>query len=174
MTGPVRLRARDAEDLAVIAACMQDAIIPIGDMCFEPGARRFVMVANRFRWETADGAPAMAGDPAGAGGAVSGDVGPEGGDGIVADDDHLYPYQRTHCGLRFEGVDAVRTRGIDLRDRHQMLSLLHLGVDDGGALLLTFAAGRAIRLEGVDWVCVMEDLGEPWPTANRPDHDSGT
>ena len=47
----LKLRAVDEEDLAVVSAILQDALIPIGEMAFLPEERRFVLVANRFRWE---------------------------------------------------------------------------------------------------------------------------
>ncbi|HWK46159.1 MAG TPA: DUF2948 family protein [Stellaceae bacterium] len=51
MTHPLRLKATDAEDLAVISACLQDALVLVGDMTYQAEERRFVMVANRFQWE---------------------------------------------------------------------------------------------------------------------------
>ncbi len=48
---PLRLRARDVEDLAVISAMVQDAIVPLGDMAFLAEERSFVLALNRFRWE---------------------------------------------------------------------------------------------------------------------------
>lgn len=52
--GPTRLRlkAEDDEDLAVISAVLQDAMVLVGDMTYEPENRRFVLVANRFCRET--------------------------------------------------------------------------------------------------------------------------
>ena len=32
MTGPMKLRAEDRDDLHVISGCLQDAIVPIGEM----------------------------------------------------------------------------------------------------------------------------------------------
>ena len=58
--GPLRLRAEDAEDLAIISACVQDALVSVRDLAYDREARTFVLVANRFRWEKA---------PAGAGAA---------------------------------------------------------------------------------------------------------
>src|SRR5215469_12874165 len=57
MAGALKLRAEDAEDLAVISAILQDALVAIGDMTYEVEERRFVLVANRFRWEPAAGQP---------------------------------------------------------------------------------------------------------------------
>ena len=48
---PLKLRAEDAEDLAVLSAVLQDALVPVGEMAFLPEERRFVLVANRFVWE---------------------------------------------------------------------------------------------------------------------------
>ena len=48
-----RLIAEDDEDLQVISAHLQDAVLHVGDIAFLPSARRFALVANRFRWERA-------------------------------------------------------------------------------------------------------------------------
>ena len=47
----LRLLARDEEDLEVISAILQDALIPVSEMAYLPEERRFALVANRFRWE---------------------------------------------------------------------------------------------------------------------------
>jgi hypothetical protein len=47
----LRLRAEDAEDLAVISACLQDALVAVRDLAYDRATRTFVLVANRFRWE---------------------------------------------------------------------------------------------------------------------------
>lgn len=48
---PMRLAARDAEDLKVVSALLQDAVTTSDDIAFLSGERRFAMVLNRFRWE---------------------------------------------------------------------------------------------------------------------------
>jgi hypothetical protein len=55
--GVFKLRAEDAEDLAVISACVQDALVSVRDLTYDRDARRFVVVANRFRREAAAAAP---------------------------------------------------------------------------------------------------------------------
>ncbi|MDE2228678.1 MAG: DUF2948 family protein [Alphaproteobacteria bacterium] len=47
----LRLKAEDDEDLAVISAVLQDAMVLVGDITYEPENQRFVLVANRFRHE---------------------------------------------------------------------------------------------------------------------------
>ena len=49
-----KLSARTVEDLAVIAALLQDAILPLGDMAYLQEERAFVLACNRFRWEGGD------------------------------------------------------------------------------------------------------------------------
>src|SRR3546814_18701440 len=46
---PLKLRAHDPADMDVVAALLQDALVPLGDMTYLAKAKRFVMVANRFR-----------------------------------------------------------------------------------------------------------------------------
>ncbi|MEC9197916.1 MAG: DUF2948 family protein [Pseudomonadota bacterium] len=48
---PLNLGAMDAEDLAVISALAQDAVLPVSELRFEKGAGRFALLLNRFRWE---------------------------------------------------------------------------------------------------------------------------
>lgn len=47
----LKLKAEDAEDFGILAACLQDALVPVGDMNFDGAASEFVLLANRFRWE---------------------------------------------------------------------------------------------------------------------------
>ena len=48
---PLRLLAEDAADLEVISAALQDAVAKLGDIRWEPAARRLTLALNRFRWE---------------------------------------------------------------------------------------------------------------------------
>ncbi len=48
---PLRLRAEDLGDLTVIAAAVQDALVPAGDIAWLRDEGSFVMALNRFRWE---------------------------------------------------------------------------------------------------------------------------
>lgn len=51
MAEALKLRAEDAEDVAVLSAVLQDALVPVAEMAWLPDEGRFVLVANRFRWE---------------------------------------------------------------------------------------------------------------------------
>ena len=47
----LRLLAQDNDDLAVISAALQDAVLKVGDIAVEPLGRRLTMSVNRYRWE---------------------------------------------------------------------------------------------------------------------------
>ncbi len=50
---PLKLIALDSEDLDIISAHLQDAVLKVSDMAFLPREHRFALVANRFDWEGA-------------------------------------------------------------------------------------------------------------------------
>ena len=145
----LRLLATDAEDFRVVAACLQDALVPVGDIAFEEDRKEFVLVANRFRWE-----------------AMPCEEESELGDGDC--------FERIHSGLRFENVTAVKSRGLDALDAAQLLELLDIEAEatagQYAAFTLIFAGDVAIRVEIAAPLCFLEDIGEPWPTKWRPKH----
>lgn len=59
-TKPLRLFTEEAEDLKIIAAAVQDAVVKAGNLKYEQKKRRFGLELNRYRWETA---PARKGQP---------------------------------------------------------------------------------------------------------------
>lgn len=48
---PLRLLAEDADDLQIISAALQDAILRPVDIVWEKGARRVTIALSRFCWE---------------------------------------------------------------------------------------------------------------------------
>jgi hypothetical protein len=161
----MKLKARDRQDLAVISALLQDAMVAVRDMAWQPREKRFVIVANRFRWEAAP-EPVPAATEEEHPGDAAGDA------GFAQTPDHLY--SRGFAGLRIERVEQVQLRGLDLKQRDRFLVLLSLVPEaDGKALRLTFAEGAEIRLTLSRLAVVLEDLGEHWPTQWRPSHPDG-
>jgi len=159
----LKLTAKDAEDLQVIAAFCQDALVPLSEMAYLEDEKRFVLVLNRFRW---DQAPESGERPA-AGTAVR--RAPEQDAPFLDRGDTGPVYERVLCGLTFENVSAVRTRAIDLRKRQEILAMLTIQ-DEPGAVFLLFAGGGAIKLETGEIRCFLEDFGPSWPTRRRPRH----
>ena len=145
--GPaLSLRAEDKDDLAVLSACLQDALVLVGDIAYVGEDDSFMMVANRFRWER--------GEPP---------VRPKRG------------HERTLSGVLFSAVKGVSYRGFRRGDNERLLVLLAIRAEpseDGAAILLEFAGGAAVRLRAARIDCRVRDLGEPWPTAWRPRHEA--
>ena len=140
------LRAEDADDLAVLSACLQDALVLVGDIAYVGEDRSFVLVANRFRWERSERA-------------AHGEAGNE----------------RILSGVLFGGVTSVAYRGFRRGDSERLLVLLAIRAEpnpEGAAILLEFAGGAAVRLQAADIDCRVRDLGEPWPTPWRPRHET--
>ncbi|MBA4805433.1 MAG: DUF2948 family protein [Brevundimonas sp.] len=48
---PLRLLAEDADDLQIISAALQDAVLRPVDIVWEPAARRVTLALSRFCWE---------------------------------------------------------------------------------------------------------------------------
>jgi hypothetical protein len=147
----LKLIAFDTEDLGVVSAHLQDAVVRVGDMTFLPNEKRFVAIANRFDWTTATRlAPAKGGDA---------------------------KFERRRAGIRFERVNSVRFHGFDFKDKRAALSLLAVTFDPTagpdtpeGDVTLTFSGGAAIRL-GVECIEIeLKDLGAAWATSRSPEH----
>jgi len=51
----LKLLALDEEDLAVLSAYVQDAVLKVSDLVYLPKEQRFAVGMNRFIWEKADG-----------------------------------------------------------------------------------------------------------------------
>jgi hypothetical protein len=146
----LKLRAEDADDLAVISACVQDALISVRDLTYERGEHRFTLVVNRFRWEG----------------------NPEASNGEAA------AFERTHAAIVFSGVDGVSYRGFRRSEEDRILSLLTIRPEDKagdkpGTINLEFSGGATVQLKIGAIRVRVADIGEPWPTAWQPDHEAG-
>ncbi len=53
MPDSLRLVALDTEDLAIVSANLQDALVKVADMAYLPRSKRFALVAARFDWVAA-------------------------------------------------------------------------------------------------------------------------
>lgn len=149
---PLKLIALDAEDLAVISAHLQDAVVRVGDMTFMPREKRFAAVVNRFDWAGAVVAAATGGGAKG---------------------------ERRRTGLRFERVLKARISGIALDKKTAALALLAITFegmgenDPGGRIRLDFAGGGAIELVVECIEAELKDLGAAWRARRVPDHGDG-
>jgi hypothetical protein len=142
----LKLIALDAEDLAIISAQMQDAVIRVSDMAYLAREKRFVVVANRFDWTEAS----------------QSSVKPQ--------------FMRRRSGLRFEHVRSAKVHGIDPRQKDKVLELLAISYqatnDPEGDITLTFSGGGAVRLSVECIEAELKDLGAAWAVKSKPDHSS--
>lgn len=139
---PLNLVARDADDLAVVSALVQDAVFPVAEMRWDRRSRRFALLVNRFRWEDRAAAEAAG-----------------------------RPYERARAVLAVADVTAVRTQGIDRGDRDTVLSLLSLafapGPDGTGVLTLVLAGDGAIAVEVEALEVILRDVTRPYAAPSR-------
>jgi Protein of unknown function (DUF2948) len=147
----LKLIALDADDLAVVSAHLQDAVITVVDMAFQPKERRFVALCNRFDWDRAVGTQGPGKTPA-----------------------------RRRSAIRIERVTKAQLQGVDLKVKTAVLSLLAVqfagggGDDPSGVMTLTFSGGAAVRLE-VECIEVgVSDLGPAWAAKATPDHSDNS
>jgi hypothetical protein len=149
----LKLVALDKDDIAVISAHVQDALVKVADVFWQPRDRRFVMALNRFDWIDAVDAGSLK-------------------DGRSAD------YRRCRTALRFDRVNGCKCRGLDQFDRNAVLNLLavEFAEDDApaGVITLTFSGGGAIRLEVECLEAELVDLGEVFSAGLCPDHFTAT
>ncbi|ESW60236.1 MAG: hypothetical protein Q27BPR15_13030 [Rhodobacter sp. CACIA14H1] len=145
--GPLNLVARDAEDLQVISALVQDAVLTGADLTFQKSKRRFACLINRFRWE----------DEAAATSAKR-------------------PYERVRAMLVIEDAGAVKSQGIDRGDPETVLSILSLaweaGADGTGAVTIVLAGDGAVRVEVEALEVTLHDVTKPYvaPSRMKPAH----
>ena len=51
MLAKLKLSALDADDLGVVSAAVQDALVAVRDCAYFKDEKRFVLLLNRFQWE---------------------------------------------------------------------------------------------------------------------------
>lgn len=144
---PLRLLAQDADDVTVVAALLQDAVLPANEMRWERGKRRFFCLLNRFRWEDKSVAERM-------------------GRG----------FERVQSLLAIQDVLKVTQQGLAARSAETVLSLLTLsfepGEDGTGRVILTFAGDGAVALDVEAVNIVLQDVTRPYvaPAGKAPTH----
>jgi Protein of unknown function (DUF2948) len=148
----LKLVALDKDDVAVISAHVQDALVKVGDVLWRPGEHRFIMALNRFDWMSApDPDDCKNGSP---------------------------EYRRCRTALRFERVVSCKCRGLDQTSKDGRLNLLAVEFAErdtpAGTITLTFSGGGAIRLEVECLEAELADLGEVFSAAVCPDHFADT
>ena len=137
---PIKLAAFDTEDLAVVSAHLQDAVVRARDMAWLPKARRFALVLGRFDW------------PGAAGGRCE-----RRQSGLHID------HVRSVASAGFDpknGATVLNLLSLGFAP----------GDAPAGSLTLIFSGGAAVRLDVDCIELSLSDLGPSWPAAKQPGH----
>jgi len=138
---PLRLRAEDADDLRVISAALQDAVLKVGEIRWEPAARSLTLQLNRFRWEMSDRKRVRAALQFG----------------------HVLDVKARR--VRRDAPDAVLSLlavTFESGDDPE---------DPSGVVTLAFSGGADLRLRVEALDAVLADVSAPWPARGAPRHD---
>lgn len=143
---PLNLGALDTDDLQVISSLVQDAVFPMTEMHWDPKARRFGLLLNRFRWE--DGGQQR--------------HAPERVQSVLAFDGVLR--------VASQGIDRSEKDMV-----LSLLSVGFEAAEDGaGDILLTLAGDGGIRLSVEAIEATLKDVTRPYmaPSKSVPKHDA--
>jgi hypothetical protein len=139
----LRLLAEDADDLQVISAALQDAVLKVGDIVYEPKGRRLTIALNRFRWEAAR---------------------PVRGERVRS--------ALQIGGVMSVKARRVKREPRDAVVELLALSF-EPGEAPGGSLVFSFAGDADLRVEVECVDAVLADVSRPWGTPRAPRHDLG-
>jgi hypothetical protein len=138
----LKLLALDAEDLDVIAATTQDAIVRVADMGFAKADHRFAMLMNRYAWEERD-------------------TGRSKGQRRRT----ALHFERVNAA-RVAGIDLNSVDG-----SLELLTIRFTETDaPAGTIELAFAGGGTVQLDVECLEARLEDLGAAWAARMKPEH----
>ena len=142
---PLKLQAHNHNDLAIISACLQDALLPASAIAFQKDEKIFSFMANRFMWEQ----PSE----------------------VI---NNSLMHKRVHTGVYFCNVEHSEQQNITVNDDTEFLNLMAIQPDDTNQISLIFSNHKQIRLKINTLACYLKDLHEPWCTDQKPDHNLNT
>jgi len=137
----LKLLALDSDDLAVISAHTQDAVVRVGDMGYAQGDKRFALLMNRYDWE-------------------EGTVRNKG----VRKRAALH-FDRV-LKVSSAGFDTNAQDGV-----LELLAITFTETDaPSGIVELAFAGGGTVRLDVEVLEARLQDLGAAWAAKAQPQH----
>lgn len=138
----LKLLALDAEDLAVLSAHVQDAVVRVPDMGYARGDKRFALLMNRYDWEADK--PRSKGIRKRAG----------------------LHFDRVQS-VAYAGFDPAAPEGV-----LNLLALTFTPGVDGvsGVVEIAFAGGGTVRLTVEVLEARLADLGAAWAATAKPAH----
>lgn len=145
---PLRLRAQDSDDIAMLSSLCQDLITSQAQLHHDAQAKQFVLLGNRFCWERET--------------KKRGWFKPR-----------PQPL-RVRSAVRFDYVERVQTKGLRAGDADTPLNLLAISAaDDEAYAVITLDFSQAFKIalhcEVID--ITLDDLSPPWLAQSKPQHD---
>jgi hypothetical protein len=138
----LKLIAIDGDDMEVVSAHLQDAVIKAADIHWRPTEKRVVVALNRFDWEGANGSSHQ----------------------LRRCRSALRFERVTACQCRHVNA-AEKDQVLNL------LAVAFEATDPpAGVVTLTFSGGAVLRLEVECLEAELADLGPAWATDCRPVH----
>ncbi len=139
---PLRLKAHDADDLKIISALVQDAVLPMKETAWQPELKRFGMLLNRFRWEDKTQA-----------------------------ENSKRAFERVQSILVVDNVETVSSMGIDRQNKDQIISILSIdfnaGSDGTGKLVFTLAGDGALAFNVESLDITLKDVTKPYTAVSK-------
>ena len=84
--------------------------------------------------------------------------------------------QRIRTAIHFDYVEKLRTKNINKDDKDETLVLLAIKFEEtkqpSGSITLEFSGNKAINLLVENIEVFLTDIGDPWVTNKRPDHNN--
>ena len=142
MTG-LKLIALDDQDLSIVSAHVQDAVLKVSDLEFLPAAKRFLLTMNRFVWEAKSGLFRQHNERRQA----------------------VLHFDRV-LGAKTSGIDRDKPAEI-----LSLLAVSFIEISKpAGIVELIFAGGGAIMLDVECIEARLADIGGAWEATSRPVH----
>jgi hypothetical protein len=138
----LRLVALDAEDLEVVSAHLQDAVVVVRDVIWLPAEKRLVIALNRYDW--------------------LGQIGPA---PVCRRRRAALRFERVET-FKARGIDAANKEAV-----LNLLAIEFAETSaPAGSVILTFSGGGALRLEVECLEAELADLGPEWAAVRCPGH----
>ena len=84
--------------------------------------------------------------------------------------------KRIRTAIHFDYVENLKTKNINKDDKDETLVLLAIRFDEtkkpSGSITLEFSGNKAINLSVENIEVFLTDIGDPWVTNKRPDHNN--
>ncbi len=84
--------------------------------------------------------------------------------------------KRIRTAIHFDYVENLKTRNINKDDKDETLVLLAIKFDEtkkpSGSITLEFSGNKAINLLVENIEVFLTDIGDPWVTNKKPDHNN--